>query len=159
MANERRILRLQQLILEVAAETLQREARDPLLELVSITRVKLTGDLSSAQVYWSSLSTEQSRPKTEKALEGIQPLVQRRVGDGIRIRITPRLTFRYDPTLEHAQRLNTIFQKIAEEQGPTEDSELDPDAELDPGTADGADETPVAGNDTAGTSKPTDAAE
>jgi len=133
MANERRILRLQQLILEVAAETLQREARSPLLDLVSITRVKLTSDLSSAQVYWSCLGDEAQRQKTEKALEGIQPLVQRRVGDGIRIRITPRLTFRHDPTLEHAQRLESIFYKLKEERGEDDegDENVDPAAGSD----------------------------
>jgi ribosome-binding factor A len=132
MATERRILRLQQLILEVAAETIQREARDPALALISITRVKLTNDLSSVQVYWSSLGNEQSRAKTERALEGIQPLVQRRVGDGIRIRITPRLSFLYDPTLEHAQRLDTIFHKLREERGedePETDAETEPEVE------------------------------
>ena len=73
MANERRILRLQQLILEVAAETLQREARDPLLELVSITRVKLTSDLSSAQVYWSCLGQEPQRLDASRSMrQGVQ---------------------------------------------------------------------------------------
>ena len=127
MANPRRILRLQQLILEVAAETIQREARDPLLELVTITRVKLSADLSHAQVYWSSLGKEEQREKTAKALEGIQPLVQRRVGDGLRIRITPRLTFRFDPSLENAQRLETIFHQLSEERGEDPDEDEAPD--------------------------------
>ncbi len=117
MANERRILRLQQLILEVAAETIQREARNPLLDMISITRVKLTSDLSSARVFWSSLDTERGRVKTEAAVLGIQPLVQRRVGDALGIRLTPRLTFEFDPTLQNAQRLETIFHKLAEERG------------------------------------------
>ena len=131
MANERRILRLQQLILEVAAETIQREARDPLLELVSITRVKLTSDLSSAQVYWSTLGQEAQRGKTSKAVEGIQPLVQKRVGNALGIRVTPRLTFRFDPTLEHAQRLETIFHQLKEERG--EDPEADEATSEEPG--------------------------
>lgn len=138
MATERRVLRLQQLILELAAETIQREARDPTLDLVSITRVKLTKDLSGAHVYWSSLDTEKGREKTEAAMEGILPLVQRRVGNGLRIRLTPRLTFQFDPTLEHAQRLNTIFQKIHDEPRPEgeEEQEGEDAASADEGHAD-----------------------
>jgi len=131
MANERRILRLQQLILEVAAETILREARDPALELVSVTRVKLTSDLASAQVFWSCLGTERGRKRTEEALEGILPLVQRRVGDALRTRLTPRLSFRYDPTLERAQRLETIFHQLETERGEAGEHEAPEGAQGD----------------------------
>ena len=42
MANPRRIQRLQQLILQTAANHVQRELEDPRIGLISITRVKLS---------------------------------------------------------------------------------------------------------------------
>ena len=126
MARERRVLRLQQLILEIAAEALQREGQDPRLDLVTFTRVKLVPDLSQATLFWSCLAKEKSREKTERALEGILPLLQRQVAKDLRTRVTPTLAIRFDPTLEKAQRLEDIFQQLAEERGETADED-DPD--------------------------------
>jgi ribosome-binding factor A len=130
MANPRRILRLQQLILEVAAQALQREARDDRLEMVSLTRVKLSADLTHASLWWSCLAHDAQRKKIERALTGILPLIQRRVAEALHTRVTPRLELTFDPTLEKAQRLETIFQHLAEERGePEEDEEDTGDAE------------------------------
>jgi ribosome-binding factor A len=121
VAKERRILRLQQLILEIAAEALQRERQDPRLEMVSLTRVKLTPDLLSATLWWSCLAKEKGREKTEAALKGILPLLQREVAKELRIRVTPVLSLKFDPTLERAQRLDDIFQKLRDERGEDEE--------------------------------------
>lgn len=125
MAKERRILRLQQLILEIAAETLQRESQDPRLEMVSFTRVKLASDLASATLWWSCLAKEKGRERTQAALEGILPLLQREVARELRTRVTPILSLRFDPTLERAQRLDDIFQRLRAERGENLDGDED----------------------------------
>ncbi len=137
MPTERRIQRLEQLILEVAAETIQREVRDPRMGMTSITRVQLTRDLSHATVYWSSLGTEKARRRVADAVESALPLVQRRVAQAMHTRVTPALTLTFDPSLERAQRLDEIFQHLREERGEP------PEAELGDRTgAEGGDESP-----------------
>ncbi len=123
MPNERRIKRLQQLILEVAGETLQREVRDPRMGLATFTRVQLTKDLSVATLYWSCLEEEGARRRTEQGLTSATPLLQRRVAEALTTRTTPRLELRFDPTLEQAQRLETIFHKLREERGDAVDED------------------------------------
>jgi ribosome-binding factor A len=140
MANERRIKRLEQLILEVAAETMQREVRDPRMGLVSLTRVQLTSDLTHATVFWSTLEEEGKRRRTEAALESALPLLQRRVAGALTTRVTPHLELRFDPTLERAQRLDEIFHRLAAERGEAPEDEA---AGEDEGTE--ADEAPPAG--------------
>ncbi len=120
MATERRIKRLERLILEVIAETIQREVRDPRIGLVSITRVKLSNDLSSGTVYWSCLEEEGARRRVAAALESARGLLQGRVAEQVRTRTTPILTLRFDPSLERAQRLEAIFHRLAEERGETQ---------------------------------------
>jgi ribosome-binding factor A len=115
MAAPRRVQRLQQLILEVAAEALQREVRDPRIGVVSITRVKLTPDLTQATIYWSALAEGAALRTTERGLETALPLIRRHVGHALKTRITPRLVLRRDDTLEKAQRLETIFQRLRAE--------------------------------------------
>ena len=115
MANERRVLRLQQLILETVATTLQREVSDPRIGLISTTRVKLSSDLSSAIIGWSVLGTEADVRTTERALEAATPLVQRAVAKALQTRVTPRLKFRHDGSLDRAQKLDSIFEHLRQE--------------------------------------------
>ncbi|MDJ0520767.1 MAG: 30S ribosome-binding factor RbfA [Planctomycetota bacterium] len=121
MAQQRRILRLQNVILQTAANHIQRELEDPRIGLVSITRVKLSPDLTQAQVYWSVLGDEAEVRTCERGLENALPSIQRAVADAMQTRVTPKLQLRHDPGLEHAQRLEEIFTKLREERGEDEE--------------------------------------
>ena len=123
MPPPRRIARLQQLILETAATTVQRSLADPRLGFVTITRVKLAPDLSEATVYWSGLGTEAQRRTSTRALSAATPLIQREVARVIGTRVTPRLTLRYDPTLVNAERLEGIFETIKKERPAAPETE------------------------------------
>jgi ribosome-binding factor A len=120
MPLPRRIARLQQLLLEGAAETVQRRLADPRLRLVTLTRVKLAPDLSTAVVYYSAMApSDLERRATARALAGAASLVQSVVGDAMGTRTTPKLSFRYDATLAQAAHLEDIFQKLRAERGET----------------------------------------
>jgi|GEM_PF-40664 len=118
MPLPRRIARLQQLILEVAAETIQRRLADPRLRMVTLTRVKLAPDLSTVVVYYSAMApNDEERRATARALAGAASLVQSVVGDAMATRTTPHLTFRYDASLAQSAHLEDIFQKLRAERG------------------------------------------
>lgn len=120
MPQPRRIARLQQLVLEVAAETLQRRLADPRLRLVTLTRVKLAPDLSTVIVYYSALTpNDVERRATARALTGAAPIVQSVVGDAMGTRTTPKLSFRYDATIAQAAHLEGIFERLRAERGET----------------------------------------
>jgi ribosome-binding factor A len=130
MPDPRRILRLQQLVLEVVAEALTNEVEDPRIGLVSITRVRLSPDLTTGTVWWSSLEQGPARRTTERGLEDALALLQRRVAAAMGTRVTPRLSLRFDPTLERQQRMDEIFRKLREERGepPEPDQPVPPEA-------------------------------
>jgi ribosome-binding factor A len=117
MAEPRRILRLQQLILEVVATTIQRELQDPRVGMVSITRVQLSSDLSAAHIYWSMLGTEAERRTSERGLQASLGLIQRRVAGALGTRVTPALSLHFDVSMQKAQRLNEIFEHLRIERG------------------------------------------
>lgn len=121
MAKGRRIERLQQLILRTAATFIQREVRDPRVGIVSITRVKLSPDLSHAQLYWSTLGTEAEQRTCGRGLEDALPAIQRAVAGAMQTRVTPHLELRFDKTIEQSQRLEEIFRHLREERGEPED--------------------------------------
>jgi len=135
MAKRRRILRLQQLILEVAANHIQRELEDPRIGLVSITRVKLAPDLSQAQLFWSVLGEETQVRTCERGLQHALPSVQRAVAQAMQTRVTPKLQLIHDQGMEHAQRMEEIFFKLREERGENAAEEEDlPEGEDAPTT-------------------------
>jgi ribosome-binding factor A len=113
--DPRRIARLKQFVLEVAATTIQRELRDPRIGFVTVTRVDLAPDLTQATVWWSALGTDAQRRTSERALEDARPVVQSAVAHALATRTTPRLAFRFDDTLVQAQRLEGIFETIKQQ--------------------------------------------
>lgn len=117
MAFPRRIARLQRVILETAATTVQRHLSDPRIGFVTLTRVKLAPDLSHATVFWSCLGTEAQRRTSARALGDATPLVQSVVAKALATRTTPTLSFKYDPSLAEAHRLETIFEDLRRERG------------------------------------------
>ena len=120
MPAPRRTPRLSQLILEVAAQAVQREVADPRLGFVTLTRVKLGKDLADATIYWSCLGTEAQKRTSARALEAATALVQSIVAKALQTRTTPTLTFRYDGSIVNAGHLESVFEKIKLERGEPE---------------------------------------
>ncbi len=132
MANRRRVLRLQQLVLETAANYIQRELEDPRIGLVSITHVKLSPDLTQCVLSWSVLGDASATRTCERGLTQALPAIQRAVAAAMQTRVTPKLQLSHDEGMVHAQRLEEIFTQLREERGDAEDgSEAKPVAEAE----------------------------
>ncbi len=115
MAAPRRILRLQQLILETVATFVQRELKDPRIGMVSITRVELSPDLSRARIGWSCLGDEKQQRTCERGLTDATGAVQRAIAKAMATRVTPKIHFKHDESMERAQKLEEIFHQLHEE--------------------------------------------
>jgi ribosome-binding factor A len=155
MATPRRVLRLQRVVLETVATAILRDLQDPRLGFVTITRARLSPDLTEATVYWSSLGTDAQRRTCARALSDARGRIQSIVARALATRTTPVLTFRYDPTLVKAERLEEIFEKIKTEPGH------EPHAGDDASPAARTDDTPAAapeGDDAADVGAADDAA-
>jgi len=155
MPAPRRIARLSQLVLEIAAQAVQREVADPRLGFVTLTRVKLGKDLADATIYWSCLGTEAQKRTSARALEAATALVQSIVAKGLQTRTTPTLTFRYDGSIVNAGHLESVFEKIKHERGEPESPT--PAATIDDATATGDAGAPAATTPPAETDEGADA--
>jgi ribosome-binding factor A len=109
-----RTARLNESLLEVLAEELERLS-DPRLELVTITGVDVTRDLSRAKVFFSTLgaeTTDTTGKVAEAALAGLRaagPHLRSVVGKQLRIRQVPALVFEADPGILSGQRIEEIL--------------------------------------------------
>ena len=123
MALTHRVERIQAQVREEVSQMLATEVRDPGVGLVTVTRAKVTGDLSLARVYWTIIGDTIERKKTTKALERATGFVRHLLAERLGLRRVPELKFIFDESVAAQDRIEQIIQKIhAEETLRTVDS-------------------------------------
>ena len=85
--------------------------RDPRLQLVTITEVKPSPDLSHARVFYL-LHDPADRAGAEAALVKATGHFRSLVGRELKMRVTPELHFIYDETEVKAMRLEGLLDKL-----------------------------------------------
>ena len=104
MADEARVRKVQERILQTVASMIGRQVKDPRLELVTITDVRVTGDLQHASVFYTVLGDDEQRSRAARAFASAQGLFRSRVGKVLGLRLTPSLEFILDALPESAPR-------------------------------------------------------
>lgn len=110
--------RVAELIQREVAGILQRDYSDQLQPMVTITHVRVTGDLSIAYVYASIFGdTSAKREATFKQLEALTPQVRDQLASRVRhqMRTVPEIRFFLDESMQKAQRMENLFDRIREE--------------------------------------------
>lgn len=111
----RRTSRVSELLRQELGELVQRSLKDPRVGqgLLSITEVELTADLRTATVFISHLGTEGEREDALAGLASASPFLERELRRRLRMRRTPALSFRFDPSIERGARLASTIADLA----------------------------------------------
>ena len=115
MADPARARKLADRIKEIIAERLHRGLRDPRLGFVTITDVRVTGDLQHASVFYTVYGSEQERIDTAAALKAATGLLRNEVGRNIQVRLTPSLEFIADAVPENAAHIEDLLRRAREQ--------------------------------------------
>jgi ribosome-binding factor A len=92
------------------SQVIQEEVDDPIINLLSITRVETTPDLRESKVYFSILN-EQELKNAQKILNKMASFLRICLGKKMRIKILPHLKFIADDSIKYSV---DIYQKIEE---------------------------------------------
>ena len=112
------------------AKLLQREIADilahelPQEHLVTVTGVRVSGDLGIAYLNISVLhATDTGRQEAIESLEAQKPAIRGALARRIRhlMRAVPELRFFLDDTLQHASRMDDLFDRIRKERSQREE--------------------------------------
>ena len=90
-----------------------RELHDPGVGFVTITRVQVSPDLQHARVFYTSLGDAAARKNTARALERAAGFMRRQIGQRLRLRRTPEITFEFDESIGHQDRVEQLLREIA----------------------------------------------
>ena len=96
MADPARARRVADRIHKTVAQVLERRIKDPRLGFVTITDVRVTGDLQQATVFYTVYGTEGARRRSASALKSATGLIRSEVGKALGIRLTPTISFQLD---------------------------------------------------------------
>jgi ribosome-binding factor A len=113
MSNERQA-RLADRIRVLIAERLEKGLRDPRLGFVTITDVRVTGDLQHASVFYTVYGDDQAREDSAAALKGATGMLRSEVGKRLGIRLTPSLEFIPDALPENAGHIAQLLREAQE---------------------------------------------
>ncbi len=110
--------RIGEQIRQTLSRLLRDEVSDPRIGMLSLTRVEVAPDLSSAGVYWSPLVP----PEGAEAAGGLERMsdglasaagfLRRRLAAELSLRRTPELLFRHDPSIERGAQVLELLREV-----------------------------------------------
>jgi ribosome-binding factor A len=110
MADPGRARRLSERIKQIVATMLgSSQVKDPRLGMVTITDVRVTGDLHDATLFYTVLGTAEEQDATAAALESAKGILRSEVGRQTGVKFTPTLTFVRDAVPETAKHIEDLL--------------------------------------------------
>lgn len=92
------------------------ELKDPRIpQLLSITNVKVTGDLRYAKVYVSIYGSDEEKSEAMDGLKSSTGFLKKEIGSRIKLRHVPELVFEIDTSIEYGAHIAEIINKINNE--------------------------------------------
>jgi ribosome-binding factor A len=140
MRESGRDLRVADFIRDEIASIIQREMRDPRVGLVSVNEVRVSRDLSYADVYVSALEadSEPARRALIEVLNKASGYFRSELAKRHKMRTTPKPRFHYDELMESGPRLESLIEKAVREDAlHAAHAAHDPAADAEPGAPHG----------------------
>ncbi|TXR51860.1 30S ribosome-binding factor RbfA [Reinekea thalattae] len=134
-SNSNRIRKIGDQIQRDLSAIIQREVKDPRVGMVTINEVKVSSDLSYADVYFTCMAfgaqgdeseQEEKREQQTKLLNQAAGFMRSVLAKGLSLRVIPQLRFHYDAVIESGTRVSALIDKaISQDANNQRDAEED----------------------------------
>ena len=111
------------LIKRELADIVMTKLRDPRIGFLTITGTEVTGDLSLATIYVSSLDGAEGAKALLKTLHHAVPYLRHEMAPRLGLREVPELRFLYDQSIERGARVEDLLRRIHEGETIDDDEE------------------------------------
>ncbi|MGI8664706.1 MAG: 30S ribosome-binding factor RbfA [Jatrophihabitans sp.] len=109
MADSPRARRMAGRIKQIVASYIESQLKDPRLGMVTVTDVKITGDLHDASVFYTVFGDELERSESAAALEAARGQIRTEVGRQTGVKFTPTVAFFLDELPESAKHIDDLL--------------------------------------------------
>ena len=109
MSAPDRARKMAERIKEIVARRLDKGLRDERLGFVTITDVRVTGDLQHATIFFTVYGTDEERQNSWDALKSATGMLRSEVGRNITARLTPSLEFILDALPETSAHIEDLL--------------------------------------------------
>ena len=113
--------RVESLLMAEISAILLRKINDPRIRGVHIVSVKMSPDLSSARVYYSTLEATTDPDEVQRGLDSAKRFIRSEVKKVIKMRFIPEVYFVFDPSIREGDRILTLLKKINPSDAPASD--------------------------------------
>ena len=104
--------RVGDLLLRALADLLTREIRDPRVQSINLTGIKVSKDLRHARIFFSVFGAGINRDDALAGLKRATGFIRSRLGKELSLRFVPSLEFIYDETEAEAQRIESLLKAV-----------------------------------------------
>ena len=109
MPDSPRSRRLAGRIKQIVASYIESQIKDPRLGMVTVTDVRVTGDLHDATVFYTVFGTDEERTDSAAALEAARGQIRTEVGRQTGVKFTPTVAFILDELPESAKHIDDLL--------------------------------------------------
>lgn len=117
----KRSVRVGEQLLQEIADLLEHKVRDPRVRGVTLTGVRLSRDLKSAKVFFSSLGDAVDVEKAQEGLNSAKGFIKREIGFRLELRYMPEIEFRHDPSLQYGEDMERLLEDLNPPEAEDED--------------------------------------
>lgn len=117
--------KLAEAVKKEVSDMFRHDLRDPRIGFATITFVEVSGDLRYAKIYVSVLGKEEEQQQTMQALEKAKGFIRSELGQRIRLRYTPELTFKMDHSIQSGTRIIRLLEEVTKETADGDRKEKD----------------------------------
>ncbi len=114
---DRRQLQVADEIKQIISVLIQRELKDPRIGFVTVTDVRVSGDLRYARIFVSVMGTPEEQRDTMAALTSGRGFIRREVAARMSIRFVPEIQFRLDKGAEYSSEINQLLNELRLSEG------------------------------------------
>jgi ribosome-binding factor A len=130
MTTDRRIARVAELVKREVSQMLMSGIKDDRVGsgMVSVTNVKVSGDLQHAKIFVSIYGTDEARAETMAGLKAATGYVRSELGHRVRLRRTPEVLFVEDRSFEKGMQVLSLLNQLSQER---QSQDLEPASDLE----------------------------
>lgn len=94
---------------------IEQKIKDPRKGFITITHVRVSGDLRIAFVYFTSLGDDTQREGSQLALESAKNYIRSEMAPHLKLRFIPELRFFYDNSLDYSEHIESLLKQIKQD--------------------------------------------